>query len=176
MSAKLKVDTLETVDGTGNITVNNQLTGLTSASMPTGSVLQVVSVTDSSTYTSTTSSSLVNIGGTSISITPSSTTSKILVMSSIPGMYHGNGGAQVIALGLKRDSTLLWKRERHGYKDSTGWDTINLSSTYLDSPSTTSSITYQFQISCSQSTVRANDYSSNSTERMLSVTLMEIAG
>jgi hypothetical protein len=42
MASKIKVDQLETADGSGTIALQNQLSGLTSASMPTGSVLQVV--------------------------------------------------------------------------------------------------------------------------------------
>ncbi len=42
MASKIKVDQLETADGTGTIALQNQLSGLTSASMPTGSVIQVV--------------------------------------------------------------------------------------------------------------------------------------
>jgi hypothetical protein len=41
MASKIKVDQLETADGSGTIALQNQLSGMTSASMPTGSVLQV---------------------------------------------------------------------------------------------------------------------------------------
>jgi len=45
MASKIKVDQLETADGSGTIALQNQLSGMTSASMPTGSVLQVVNLT-----------------------------------------------------------------------------------------------------------------------------------
>ena len=41
MASKIKVDQLQTADGTGTIALQNQLSGMTSASMPSGSVLQV---------------------------------------------------------------------------------------------------------------------------------------
>ena len=41
MTSKLKTDVLETVSGSGTIALTNQLSGMTSASMPSGSVLQV---------------------------------------------------------------------------------------------------------------------------------------
>ena len=42
MTSKLKTDVLETVSGSGTIALTNQLAGMTSASVPSGSVLQVV--------------------------------------------------------------------------------------------------------------------------------------
>ena len=42
MTSKLKTDVLETVSGSGTIALTNQLSGMTSASVPSGSVLQVV--------------------------------------------------------------------------------------------------------------------------------------
>jgi len=41
MTSKLKLDVLETGSGSGTIALNNQLSGMTSASMPSGSVVQV---------------------------------------------------------------------------------------------------------------------------------------
>ena len=51
---KIKVDQIQTADGSGTIALQNQLSGMTSASMPTGSVLQVVQGTTDATSTSTT--------------------------------------------------------------------------------------------------------------------------
>ncbi len=53
MASKIKVDTLETANGSGTIALSNQLSGMTTASlpalgsaqMPSGSVLQVINVT-----------------------------------------------------------------------------------------------------------------------------------
>ena len=42
MTSKLKTDVLETVSGSGTIALTNQLSGMTDASMPAGSVVQVV--------------------------------------------------------------------------------------------------------------------------------------
>mgnify|MGYP003632756079 FL=1 len=41
MTSKLKTDVLETVSGSGTIALTNQLSGMTSASMPSGSVIKV---------------------------------------------------------------------------------------------------------------------------------------
>ena len=79
MASKIKVDQLETADGTGTIALQNQLSGMTSASMPTGSVVQVVS-TSTMGNIAIASSSFVDTG-LGASITPSSTSNKILIMS-----------------------------------------------------------------------------------------------
>ena len=42
MTSKLKTDVLETVSGSGTIALTNQLSGMTSASVPAGGVVQVV--------------------------------------------------------------------------------------------------------------------------------------
>ena len=44
MTSKLKTDVLETVSGSGTIALTNQLSGMTDASMPSGSVVQVATV------------------------------------------------------------------------------------------------------------------------------------
>ena len=64
MASTLKVDTIQTNDGTGTIALQNQLSGLTTASLPTvttdklgaGAVLQVVQTANSSASSTTTSS------------------------------------------------------------------------------------------------------------------------
>jgi len=87
MTSKLKTDVLETVSGSGTIALTNQLSGMTSASvplldhtkMPAGSVLQMVRTsTNSSSSITTTSSSFVPTGITA-TITPLYANSIILV-------------------------------------------------------------------------------------------------
>ena len=78
MTSKLKTDILETVSGSGTIALTNQLSGMTDASMPSGSVLQLIQGTYSTTTTLNTTT--YTDSGLSATITPSSTSSKILVM------------------------------------------------------------------------------------------------
>ena len=171
MAAKLKVDQLETVDGTGNITVNNQLTGLTSASMPTGSVLQVVQA-HSTLRTVLSTSTYTNIS-LSASITPSSTSSKILIIADLAFNVLGGAGfpdAQILGDG----SSLKTYPYISGWTGLTG--TVRMRATpslkYIDSPSTTSSVTYSVQGKENNSdTIEWQDGNQVST-----ITLMEIAG
>jgi len=137
-----------------------------------GKVLQVVNYVHASGEVSTTSTSLSDTGLTA-TITPSSTSSKILIVMCQSIASQGQGGARV---AIFRDATLLYNlNEKIAYTgagDGT-WNYIGTSSfTYLDSPSTTSAVTYktQFKASTSGQTVVAQVDNDDS-----SMTLMEIA-
>ena len=85
MASKIKVDELETVDGTGTIALQNQISGMTSASMPTGSIVsyKIVTMLKQTLQVSTCSSAYIEADTglrTAHAITPSSTSSKILVL------------------------------------------------------------------------------------------------
>jgi len=136
----------------------------------TGSVVQVVVGTISSS-TTTTSSSLVDTGLTA-SITPTSSSNKILVLATITGAGVANGSG--VRMKLFRGSTDL------GFISSTGTysgsaNAVHLehgwSVSVLDTPSTTSSTTYKVQHSiATNGTVYISGGNSIS-----SITLMEIA-
>ena len=142
------------------------------AALPTGTVLQVVNATYS-TQLATSSTSYVDTG-LSASITPTSSTSKILILVEQTGLGKNFGdSAQRVALNILRNSTQLIQFEvGAGY---TGASTINIfggsGSNYLDSPATTSSVTYKTQI---KGFAGVNVYAQydNSTS---TITLMEIA-
>ena len=104
MTSKLKTDVLETVSGSGTIALTNQLSGMTSASMPSGSVLQIVSdiYTGSNDY-STTSNSYVDTQ-LAVSITPKFANSKILIqmVMNVQSPSASRGESKIM-----RGSTLL---------------------------------------------------------------------
>jgi hypothetical protein len=114
-----------------------------------GKVLQVVQ-TSTNTETSITSTSLTD-SGLSASITPSSATSKILVLITqeyqMQRIAAGNVG---IGYALLRDATTVVTQDAGFiYSDYAGTTYIvnrnMLAYNYLDSPATTSSITYKTQ-------------------------------
>ncbi len=127
-------------------------TGATVSGLTTGKVLQVVQTVKTDTFT-TTSGTLVDITGLSASITPSATSSKILVSVSV---WAGTA-LYVCHLALFRDSTEIGKADTAAarpvsFLDVTGTaDAISngqiMQSTgeLLDSPATTSSVTYQIK-------------------------------
>ena len=150
-----------------------------------GKVLQVVSTTKTDTFT-TSSSSWVDLTGLTVTITPSSTSSEILVSYDI-GMSNTNStyrayarlvrGSTGIAVGDSAGSrqqctSMMRPAANNAYAQS--------SITYLDSPATTSATTYKVQIgSFNGNTVTVNrdgdDTDFSEGARMASsITVMEI--
>ncbi len=125
------------------------------ANAPLGSVVQVVQ-TFKNDFFSTTSVSPVDITGMSLSITPVSASNKILIM-----VHASMGGAQdtYTYLLLVRNSTVIGNATgATGLQNnvflgsyftniSSGQYMVkNVSNTFLDSPSTTSAVTYKVQL------------------------------
>ena len=121
------------------------LTKLNSASvierLPVGSVIQTVEAQSSAVIT-TPSTSFIDVNGTSITITPSSTSSKIFLIWNCGGMATGVNND--IDFKVLRDSTDVRVISRYGYAN-TGFAVVPIAIQYLDAPSTTSSVTYKLQ-------------------------------
>ena len=79
MTSKLKTDILETVSGSGTIALTNQLTGMTDASMPSGSVLQVVNFISTAKTSQSSSQTDTIVSDITKSITPLAANSKFLI-------------------------------------------------------------------------------------------------
>ena len=115
-----------------------------------GKVLQVVSTNTTST-TSSTSTSYTDVTGLSVAITPSASSSKILVFVTIGMIDDASGSNGTYAFRLLRDSTSIGEGSGGGQTDSIaglGIETNNadnLNVHFLDSPSSTSSTTYKMQ-------------------------------
>jgi len=157
---------------TNKSVVATQLTGTVAAArLPAGAVLQVVSAA-TTTSTSTTSSSYVAVTNLTASITPSSATSKILILVNA-NIYNSASGGSENAMTIYKDGADL--TGGNGFSDSyTGLSDLIAQAPmmYLDSPATTSSKTYAIYIKKTQGTgtVQVNLRGTTST-----ITLMEIA-
>ena len=138
-----------------------------------GKVLQVVSATDS-TARSTSSASYVTASNTlSASITPSSSSNKILVLANTN--LRGSVGVANMFSTVFRGATNLASSGQF-CSDFNGNGSY-LSTSYLDSPSTTSSTTYQVYIKVAGSaTLTMNSPDGGGTAVTGTITLMEIAG
>ena len=150
-----------------------------------GNVLQVVSATKTDTF-STTSTSLVDVTGLSVSITPTSATSKILVfvVASGGGLEATNG----MNLALLRGATQISLGDASGSRSRGFGGNQQISnalhtntSVFLDSPATTSATTYKVQASVNTGTGyinRTHNDADNAytTRGVSSITVMEIAG
>tara|TARA_Y100001937_G_scaffold14102_1_gene18847 strand:- start:1135 stop:1671 length:537 start_codon:yes stop_codon:yes gene_type:complete len=173
----LKVGEITTSSGSGSIILGQSGETITSsATMGSGmgKILQVVSATDS-TERSTTSSSYVTGSNTlSVSITPASTSNKVLLIANLGSLYF-NTSNQTINTTIYRDSTNLGTADGLSEQRSTsnvGYDwSQDVSLSFLDSPSSTSALTYQVYFKTSASTANLNKGSATA-----SIVAMEVAG
>jgi len=135
-----------------------------------GKVLQVVTATDE-TERSTTSTSFSDITGLSVAITPSATSSKVLVMCNTTG-YSGNTVAES-DYTLLRDSTNIGASGTGVIAKIFGANDIkgSIAMTVLDSPSTTSATTYKAQFRRSSGSGTATAQKNNT---LGTITVMEI--
>ena len=161
-----------TIDTSQNITTTNKLA---SASMPIGSVLQVVQGT-LGTQTSSSSSTMADSGITA-SITPKSSSNKILVIVQLNACGKQTGNTYMRAKLVRGATDIQVIESLAGYDNSSGANWIgSISSTYLDSPATTSSTTYKIQFASGENV--ASVFINGNSGGFLpvsTITLLEIA-
>ena len=163
-----------------------------SGGLPSGSsggIVQIKSVTKTDTF-SATSTSYTDVTDLTLSITPQSTSNKILVSYNLTCGTEDSGYQWGIR--LMRDSTPIFVGDTAGSRDrvsnfvrNNGSDlhTVYPSGQHLDSPSTTSSVTYKLQV-VAYSSGRAlhinkvhNDTDDAAVGRSASsITVMEVSG
>ena len=154
-----------------------------------GKILQVLSVAKTDQFSST-STSFVDITGLSINITPTSSSSKILVLAQIgisgedagTGIMLDRSGTEPLkadADGSRQRFTMIGTYAGSGGELQYGNGSNHIS--FLDSPNTTSQLTYKLKAkSRSANTFRVNitRYTSNDTNASLgtsTLTVMEVA-
>ncbi len=178
----LRVGNLTAVGGTGTITVpvNNTLT-------QTGAILQVVSTTKTDSFSGTLNGgSELEITGLNVSITPKFSSSKILVQCNLVKYYWGN-------VTLKRDSTAICIGDAAGSRSrvsatSGGGSSASIANSgsilFLDSPNTTSQISYKVFLQSTNSnavTVYVNRSETDTDNTYFgryasTITVLEVAG
>ena len=134
-----------------------------------GKVLQVVQVTTTTPVTSSTNSQVTT--GMTASITPASASNKVLVLATTTFQKSNGNASTRIQIQLKRGATQIAIAENiclTGAAEETfeGWGI-----TYLDSPATTSSTTYDITFANAQNVASVSAQPSNSTG---SIILLEI--
>jgi hypothetical protein len=160
-------------------------TGTLLSTKSAGTVLQVVSTTKTDTF-SMSSTTFGDVTGLSVSITPTSATSKILVISNL---NWGSSGNDINSARLLRDSTVISAGAAAsnrspsfaGMRTASADNIETVSVTFLDSPATTSATTYKVQVRVgSADTVYVNRTSTDTDvsafpRTVSSITVMEIA-
>jgi len=158
-----------------------------------GKVLQVVSTTKTDTFSaSVTNGASVAVTGLTAAITPRATSSKIMIFTHVNGSY-ASGNFMTVATIVKRDTTVVGAGAAAGSRTPNQGFTsaiagggnagVTVGTSFLDSPSTTSQITYSVEVQNLQAgetrTVYVNrtheDGNNSATNRSSStITLMEI--
>lgn len=174
------------------IKLNNQsISAVTSAGLPTGSVLQVKSATKTDKQ-STTSSTPSDITGLSVSITPTSTSSKILVITNIN--FGGNlnfygsfdilrGSSKITESSYPTGNQVAATIAVGADNNNFSYKTMTASHNFLDSPASTSALTYKVQFASTYGSIAFNINAPQATDNAAyivggtsTITVMEIAG
>ena len=203
MTAILKVDTIQ--DTSGNNIINESSDTITigasgdttnivgtlqnnGSALVTGKIGQVLSATKTDAFT-TTSTSYTDITGITINITPAATSSKVLVTFSVTAST--DTADRVFGFQLVRGSTAIGAGGSSGSRsvgtvagavETKNTKMNSYSMNFLDSPSSTSALTYKLQTKAQtggSNTVRINsnggDQDANYNFRTIStITVMEV--
>lgn len=170
------------------------LTKIGDAGMPAGAVLQVVSATKTDKQ-STTSATPSDITGLSVSITPTSTSNKILVVTNINfgGALNVYGAFDILRGSSKITESTYPTGNQIAATIAVGGDNNNFnfkmmtaSHNFLDSPASTSALTYKVQFASTNTsagpvelTINAPNQTQNANYIVggtSTITVMEIAG
>ena len=169
-------------------------TGVPASGMPTGSVIQTVSAVKTDTFASTPGAVWTDVSGLSVSITPISSSNKILIIVDVKG--SGTASNSIVRTRILRNSTAIYIGDAASnrplalgqfYIGAQG-DNVHylaqIGGSYIDSPATTSATTYKIQIgsdandrTCYVNRTQADRDTSYYDSRVASsITVMEIKG
>ena len=156
MSSEIKVDTISEKTAAGGVTIDGlKIKDVSSGSVMSKPILQVVEATDV-TDTSYTGTGPTALGSLNLSITPTSTSSKILLMATV---NLSSDSTRYWTLQFYRDTTELGVSDQATGSQTNAfiqpnvleapdvkYQTLVTSMNYVDSPSSTSAITYSVKI------------------------------
>ena len=139
MTSQLRVDKIVPVDG-----------------VPSGGGGGIIQVKQSlyTTHATYTNTDFAALSGFTVAITPKFNTSKILVMLNLSVEVRS---ASIVAIELTRGGSEIFTNEGGMRGDGTAQGGY-VSMTYLDSPASTSALTYGVQTKSSNSTYAINNY------------------
>jgi|TARA_B100000073_G_C23582862_1_gene512966 hypothetical protein len=109
-----------------------------------------------------TSSTFVD-SGHSLVITPHLATSEILLQLFAGGTQYNGGSPNDIQIRIKRNGTVILTNDRHMYSEDGTWNGVNYATAYIDSPSSTSALTYTFEFNGNRARFNDNNGSANTS-------------
>jgi hypothetical protein len=168
-------------DSSGNLQLSTANTSILNSSgrkilNQTGGILQVVSVNKTDQYYQSGTGTPTDVPGLSVSITPSSTSSRILILGHVNFSATSNGGDSFAR--LMRNSTEIGSGADGYFGQVAGQDYFAVHSRVIyliDSPATTSSTTYKIQVWGQELYVNSRGLDA-SFDVSSQIVLMEIAG
>ena len=179
-----------TTGGAHRVLTLPDVNGTVATTTTAGKILQVKQAVKSGKQTIQ-SQTLVDITGMSVSITPSSTSSKILVDYSLVvfanGVYYTmrlvRNSDSTIFIGDQNPSATSQSRGAFGTYQASYVNAMTVAQSFLDSPNTTSATTYKLQAHCPYSssytiginTSPVQDNYTYMTNCVSTITAMEIA-
>jgi len=155
-----------------------------SSNMPSGSVIQVQTFQRTTYFEQATAGTMADCG-VSVDITPTSTSNKIFIM--VSGVVGNDTGGNLSMLHLLRDSTKIGAGTSSANANYNGsaftipdeaYQSVGFSITHLDSPATTSQITYKLQLGSFNGDGFIGSRGDNPASQSVptTITVMEIAG
>ena len=171
-----------TLDSSGGVTIP------TKKLICPGTIIQVQNAIKTNTQSAGGTSDFVDIAGLSVAITPTSSSSKILICCNITAGHSAT--SNVFGFRLMRDSTAIavsdadgnrrqWTFGEMTARSNTNNTTEGVAGTFLDSPSTTSATTYKLQLYNKYNTIYINrsgedSNSENHGRGVSAITVMEL--
>jgi hypothetical protein len=145
--------------------------------------VQIQTVTKTDPFT-TTSTSYVAVTGLTVNITPASASNKVLVTGSVS--YSGGSG-QSMSVQLLRNGSPIFvgntqgtRPQAFGSESGGGFQAPSNGFSFLDTPATTSAVTYSISVRVNGGTGAVNQCSGNrdglDAVTASTITLMEISG
>jgi hypothetical protein len=180
MASILRFDNWQNSDGTSIATTdasgNISFAGSLGATSGVGKILQVVSTFIDGTF-STTSTSFVDIPDHTATITPSSASSKVLVLYTT---HTAPAAGRVSPLNLVRDGSTIaqpsvsstYMGTAQSYGTGELWNT---NFNYLDSPASATAVVYKFQTRTDVGTLYINRSATGVITATSSLTLLEVS-
>ena len=154
-----------------------------------GGIVQIKNAIKTDTQSAGGSSDFVDITGLSVAITPTSSSSKILICCNITAGHSATSnvsgfrlmrGSTPIAVGDVAGNRRQWTLGEMTFYSNTNNTTHSVGGTFLDSPSTTSATTYKLQLYNKYNTIYINrsgedSDSENHGRGVSAITVMEVS-
>ena len=148
---------------------------ITSAVMPSGSIIQAQHLSPTTQMNDFTNNSWVDATDFSINITPTSSSSKFYITSSAGCLHNTN---QYIGFRIYRDNATVVQQNWSYHNRNEAWNgVLNMALSAVDEPATASQVNYKIQIFSTQNATQFYfNYGGSGSTMKAGFTVMEIAG